>query len=150
MQEVFRSNDPGEVSFVKSLLDSAKIRFFVFDEHVTSTLGGTIYDSACRFMVLEEDFEAAHRILEDAGLFDDEAYSEFYSTRSEEQTDRLEEALDREGIEFFIEEDVEHAGIIPTEDNEIVTYRFMVLDEDFMKARKIVETSRLLETKKAN
>ncbi len=79
MQEIFRTQDIVEVSFVKSLLDSAGIRYFVFGEHLNSLVGDLVGDdiSACRFMVLEDDMDDALDVLEDAGLFDeDEEYEE--------------------------------------------------------------------------
>ena len=74
MQEVFRTQDIVEVSLVKSLLDSAGIKYFVFGEQLNSVLGGLIGDdiSAARFMVLEDQFDDALDVLEDAGLFDDD------------------------------------------------------------------------------
>lgn len=74
MQEIFRTQDIVEVSVVKSLLDGAGIRYFVFGEHLNNLFGNMIGDdiSACRFMVLEEDADDALDLLEDAGLFDEE------------------------------------------------------------------------------
>ncbi len=73
MQEVFRTQDIGEIAIVKSLLQSANIEFFVFGEHLNSMLGGALEGSisACRFMVLEDDYTPAIDIIEDAGLFKD-------------------------------------------------------------------------------
>jgi hypothetical protein len=78
MQEIFRTQDIVEISFVKSLLDGAGIRYFVFGEHLNAMVGGFVGDdiSACRFMVLEDEMDDALDILEDAGLFDDEEYDE--------------------------------------------------------------------------
>jgi hypothetical protein len=74
MQEVFRTQDIVEVSLVKSLLDSAGIKYFVFGEQLNSVLGGIVGDdiSAARFMVLEDDLDTALDVLEEAGLFDDD------------------------------------------------------------------------------
>jgi hypothetical protein len=78
MQEVFRTQDIVEVSLVKSLLDSAGIKYFVFGEQLNSVLGGIVGDdiSAARFMVLEGDIDTALDVLEDAGLFDDDEEDE--------------------------------------------------------------------------
>jgi hypothetical protein len=78
MQEIFRTQDIVEVSLVKSLLDAANIKYFVFGEHLNGMVGGLVGDdiSACRFMVLEDDMDDALDLLEDAGLFDEEEHEE--------------------------------------------------------------------------
>lgn len=78
MQEVFRTQDIVEISLIKSLLDAAGIRYFVFGEHLNSMIGGLVGDdiSACRFMVLDDELDDALDILEDAGLFDEDGYYE--------------------------------------------------------------------------
>jgi hypothetical protein len=76
MQEIFRTQDLVEISLIKSLLGSAGIQYFVFGEHFNSMIGGLglIDDDmlACRFMVLDHDYDNALDLLEDAGLFDDD------------------------------------------------------------------------------
>jgi hypothetical protein len=86
MQEVFRTQDIVEVSVVKSLLDSAGIKYFVFGEQLNSVLGDLIGDdiSAARFMVLEDDLDAAYDLLEEAGLFDDEDDEEYDDDEEDE------------------------------------------------------------------
>ncbi|MEZ0226576.1 MAG: DUF2007 domain-containing protein [Alphaproteobacteria bacterium] len=78
MQEVFRTQDIVEVSLIKSLLDGAGIKYFVFGEQLNSMIGGLVGDdiSACRFMVLDEQLDDALDILEEAGLFDEEEYED--------------------------------------------------------------------------
>jgi hypothetical protein len=87
MQEVFRTQDIVEVSLVKSILDSAGIKYFVFGEQLNSVLGDLIGDdiSAARFMVLEQDVDEALDILEDAGLFDDEDDDEPVNDNDDEE-----------------------------------------------------------------
>jgi hypothetical protein len=78
MQEVFRTQDIVEVSLIKSLLDAAGIKYFVFGEQLNSMIGGLVGDdiSACRFMVLDAQLDDALDILEEAGLFDEEEYED--------------------------------------------------------------------------
>jgi len=66
MQEVFRTLDFGEAAVIKSLLLSARIEFYVFDENSAAALGGIC--EPCRFMVLEDDFDDARAVLRDAGV----------------------------------------------------------------------------------
>lgn len=66
MQEVFRTQDFGEAAIIKSLLQSAGIEFFVFDEISAATLGGIC--EPCRFMVLEEDYPDARAFLKESGV----------------------------------------------------------------------------------
>ncbi len=73
MQEIFRTQDIAEIAIVKSLLQSANIEFFAMGEHLNAMLGGNLDNiSGCRFMVLDDDYDSAMDVLEDAGLFDDD------------------------------------------------------------------------------
>jgi hypothetical protein len=78
MLEIFRTQDPFEAAFIKSVLDSAQIQYFVFGEHMNTMLGGIVGDdiAACRFMVAEDEFDDACDVLEDAGVFGKEAPDE--------------------------------------------------------------------------
>lgn len=74
MLEIFRTQDPFEAAFIKSVLDSAQIHYFVYGEHTNTMLGGLLGDdiAACRFMVTEDEFDDACDVLEDAGVFEPE------------------------------------------------------------------------------
>ena len=68
MQEVYRTTDPGEIALLKSVFESAGINVFLFDEH-TSALGSLAAGyMPCRFMVVEEEYEDACKILEECKL----------------------------------------------------------------------------------
>jgi hypothetical protein len=69
MQELLQTEDMGELASVKAVLEGAGIAYFVFEESIGSQYG---YAVPWRIMVLENDFDAALDILEDAGFFDDE------------------------------------------------------------------------------
>ena len=70
MIEIFSSGDPAEIAFLKSLLDGAGIKFFVFGENLTSQLPGGWGSglTTCSFMVLDSEYEDACALLEDAGF----------------------------------------------------------------------------------
>lgn len=126
MQEIFRTSEPAETAFVKSLLESAKIQYFVFGEHLTSALGGTLDNiSDCRFMVLEDDYEDAIHLLEDAGLFDpDEEWFEIYATTDRAMAEAARKVLDDAGLTYEYEEfrEGEDDGLIPGTGKGPVTY----------------------------
>ena len=67
MKELIRTNDAVVISFVESLLKDAGIGCLVADRNM-SVLDGSIGVLPRRVMVLEEDMEAARRILVDAGI----------------------------------------------------------------------------------
>ena len=67
MKELIRTNDAVVISFVESLLKDAGIGCLVADQNM-SVLDGSIGVLPRRIMVLEEDMEAARRILVDAGI----------------------------------------------------------------------------------
>ncbi|NMM44443.1 DUF2007 domain-containing protein [Rhodospirillaceae bacterium KN72] len=72
MREILRSNDPVELSFTEVLLRDSGIDCILFDAH-TSILEGSIGAIPRRLMVADDDFEAAKRLLTDAGQRDDNA-----------------------------------------------------------------------------
>lgn len=60
LKELFSTQDPGEAALVQSLLESAGIKFFLFDE------GGGGYGTAFvpqRIMVAEGDLKDAEKLL---------------------------------------------------------------------------------------
>ena len=67
MKELIRTNDAVVISFVESLMKDAGIGYLVADRNM-SVLDGSIGVLPRRIMVLEEDMEAARRILVDAGI----------------------------------------------------------------------------------
>ena len=67
MKELIRTNDAVLISFVESLLKDAGIGCLVADQNM-SVLDGSIGILPRRVMVLEEDMDAARRILADAGI----------------------------------------------------------------------------------
>ncbi|HEY6632087.1 MAG TPA: DUF2007 domain-containing protein [Rhizobiaceae bacterium] len=67
MKELIRTNDAVLISFVESLLKDAGISSLVADQNM-SVLDGSIGILPRRVMVLEEDMDAARRILADAGI----------------------------------------------------------------------------------
>ena len=67
MKELIRTNDAVVISFVESLMKDAGIGCLVADRNM-SVLDGSIGVLPRRIMVLEEDMEAARRILVDAGI----------------------------------------------------------------------------------
>lgn len=66
MRELVRANDPVLLSWLTALLRDAGIETVVFDAH-TSVLEGSVGAIPRRLMVLDEDYEAARRIVTDAG-----------------------------------------------------------------------------------
>lgn len=72
MEEVFRSNDPVELSFATALLSGEEIEAARMDVHM-SVLEGSIGILPQRVLVLREDAERAREILRDNGLPPSEA-----------------------------------------------------------------------------
>jgi len=66
MKELLRSNDMAQLSFIEVLLRDSGIECVVFDGH-TSILEGSLGVLPRRVMVLDEDWDAARRVLRDAG-----------------------------------------------------------------------------------
>ncbi|MEP3247155.1 MAG: DUF2007 domain-containing protein [Sneathiella sp.] len=64
MIELVRMNDPVLISYIMSILEEEGIGAVVLDEH-TSVLEGSIGAIQRRIMVLEEDLQAAKRVVED-------------------------------------------------------------------------------------
>ena len=67
MKELVRTNDAVVISFVESLLRDAGIGCFVADQNM-SVLDGSIGVLPRRVMVVDDEFEAARRVLADAGI----------------------------------------------------------------------------------
>lgn len=130
MQEIFRTNEPAETAFVKSLLDGAKIKYFVFGEEVGS-MGGLLDNvPECRFMVLEADYDDAVNLLTDAGLFEpEEEFFEIFATEDKEVADRAQAALDRAEIMYELQEFQDgDDGMIPGVGRGPITYAFAARD----------------------
>ncbi len=66
MRELLRCNDPVRLSWLRALLADAGIESVVFDLHV-SIVEGSIGAIPRRLMVLREDWDAASRVLDQAG-----------------------------------------------------------------------------------
>ena len=66
MKELLRTNDPVKISWVTALLADSDIEALVLDGH-TSIVEGSIGAIPRRIMVIDEDFAAARRLLDDAG-----------------------------------------------------------------------------------
>ena len=69
MKELLQTDDIGELASVKAALDTADIKYFVFEESIGAAYG---YAVPWKVMVLEDDIDEALDILEDAGFFDEE------------------------------------------------------------------------------
>ncbi|NWG45556.1 MAG: DUF2007 domain-containing protein [Alphaproteobacteria bacterium] len=67
MQELLRTNDVVLVSFLEALLTEAGIPVFVLDVHM-SVLDGSISAIPRRVMVRRDDFDAARRLVSEAGV----------------------------------------------------------------------------------
>lgn len=65
MQELLRTNDPVEISWVSALLAASGIEVILFDSH-TSIMEGSIGILPRRLMVLDEDFNHARSLLNSA------------------------------------------------------------------------------------
>lgn len=62
MKELLRTNDVVRLSWVSALLSDARIETVVLDAH-TSIVEGSIGAIPRRLMVLDEDYQAARRVL---------------------------------------------------------------------------------------
>ena len=67
MKELFRTNDPVVLSFAEATLKGVNILPMILDMN-TSVLEGSIGILPRRLAVIDEDFEAAKRVLSEAGL----------------------------------------------------------------------------------
>lgn len=66
MRELVRTNNPVLLSWLTALLRNAGIEAVVFDTH-TSIVEGSVGAIPRRLMVVDPDYEAARRIIVDAG-----------------------------------------------------------------------------------
>lgn len=66
MRNIVTSNDLVRLSFLAALLNDAGIESFVLDTH-TSIMEGSVGAIPRRLMVVDEDYDRACRILQDAG-----------------------------------------------------------------------------------
>ena len=67
MRELVRTNDAVLISAIEALLDGAQIGHMVVDQNM-SVLEGSIGIFPRRILVGEDQFEAARRLLEEAGF----------------------------------------------------------------------------------
>ncbi len=67
MREILRTNDAVLISAVEALLKGAEIDHMVVDQNM-SVLEGSIGIFPRRVLVRGDEFEAARRLLEDAGF----------------------------------------------------------------------------------
>jgi hypothetical protein len=70
MRELVRTNDAVLLTAIEALLDSAQIEHMVVDRNM-SVLEGSIGIFPRRILVGEHQFDAARRLLEDAGYADE-------------------------------------------------------------------------------
>src|SRR5262249_41397033 len=70
MRELVRTNDAGLISALEALLSGADIAHMVVDQNM-SVLEGSIGIFPRRILVGEDQFDAARRLLEEAGLGDE-------------------------------------------------------------------------------
>jgi hypothetical protein len=66
MKELLRTNDLVKLSWLQALLSEAGLESLVLDSHA-SVLEGSALAIPRRLMVLNEDYEKARRVLEEAG-----------------------------------------------------------------------------------
>ena len=66
MKELLRTNDVVQISWVVALLADARIEALVMDSH-SSIVEGSIGAIPRRIMVVDEDLDAARRVLHEAG-----------------------------------------------------------------------------------
>ena len=66
MKELLRSNDLVKLSWVTALLADSGIEAIVLDSHA-STIEGSVSAIERRIAVIDEDYDAARRILAEAG-----------------------------------------------------------------------------------
>jgi hypothetical protein len=67
MRELVRTNDPVLITAIEALLNGARIKHLVVDRNM-SVLEGSIGIFPRRILVDEDEFDAARRLLEEAGL----------------------------------------------------------------------------------
>jgi hypothetical protein len=67
MRELVRTNDPVLITAIEALLNGARIKHMVVDRNM-SVLEGSIGIFPRRILVDEEEFDAARRLLKEAGL----------------------------------------------------------------------------------
>ena len=65
MKEPLRTNDPVLISWLSAVLAEADIEIIVFDSH-TSILEGSANAIRRRVMVIDDDFDEARRLFEEA------------------------------------------------------------------------------------
>lgn len=66
VKELVRTNDVVKLSWMKALLSDAGIESFLLDNY-TSVLEGSAAAIPRRLMVADDDYDAAVRVLSDAG-----------------------------------------------------------------------------------
>ena len=66
MKELLRTNDPVLLTWLAALLRDQGVESVVFDTH-TSVLEGSANAIPRRMMVIDDDYDAARRILIEAG-----------------------------------------------------------------------------------
>ncbi|ANK81838.1 MAG: hypothetical protein TEF_14300 [Rhizobiales bacterium NRL2] len=66
MKEIFRSNDPVQLSFAEAVLKAEGIEAIILDQHM-SVMEGSLGVLPRRLMVADADEHPARRLLEDAG-----------------------------------------------------------------------------------
>jgi hypothetical protein len=70
MRELVRTNDAVLITAIEALLNGAQIKHLVVDRNM-SVLEGSIGIFPRRILVDREQFDAARRLLEEAGLADE-------------------------------------------------------------------------------
>ena len=70
MRELVRTNDAVLITAIEALLNGAQIKHLVVDRNM-SVLEGSIGIFPRRILVDEEEFDAARRLLEEAGFADE-------------------------------------------------------------------------------
>ena len=70
MRELVRTNDAVLITAIEALLNGAQIKHLVVDRNM-SVLEGSIGIFPRRILVAEDEFDAARRLLEEAGFADE-------------------------------------------------------------------------------
>ena len=70
MRELLRTNDAVLITAIEALLNGAQIKHLVVDRNM-SVLEGSIGIFPRRILVAEDEFDAARRLLEEAGFADE-------------------------------------------------------------------------------
>ena len=70
MREIVRTNNAVLITAIEALLNGAQIKHLVVDRNM-SVLEGSIGIFPRRILVAEEEFDAAQRLLEEAGFADE-------------------------------------------------------------------------------